>query len=223
MRSRIDIHFGEEAWVADAAGILFHPRASCLIVSDLHLEKSSYLARYGALLPRYDSQDTLQRLQRLIMQYQPNQVICLGDSFHDTGSYQRLTTSNQALLCEMIRSTSWQWILGNHDPYLPQHLPGNYTTERIIGNVRLRHEPAASELPQIVGHFHPKAAYKAAGSIVKGKAFIHDSQLLIMPAFGTYTGGLEITHQTIQSLFQSAHVYLCYREALFKVPYNSAV
>ena len=41
---------------------LYWPRERALLVADLHLEKASWYARHGQLLPPYDSRETLERL-----------------------------------------------------------------------------------------------------------------------------------------------------------------
>ena len=71
--------------VVDPAGILWWPAERLLAVSDLHFEKASSFARYGALLPPFDTAATLARLREAIMRYRPRTVLALGDSFHDGG------------------------------------------------------------------------------------------------------------------------------------------
>ena len=53
-----------------------------LCVSDLHLGKSERVARRGgAILPPYETQDTLERLEQDLQDYPVETVVCLGDSF----------------------------------------------------------------------------------------------------------------------------------------------
>src|SRR3712207_2938563 len=81
---------GREA-VLDPAGALWLAGSRTLVVADLHLEKSSSLARRGMLLPPYDTGATLALLAALIARRDPARVVCLGDSFHDRGGFGRLT------------------------------------------------------------------------------------------------------------------------------------
>ncbi len=69
----------------DPSGALFWRERALLAIADLHLEKGSAFARRGALLPPYDTQATLEQLARTVRRFQPRTVVCLGDSFHDTG------------------------------------------------------------------------------------------------------------------------------------------
>ena len=66
---------------------LFWPREAALLVADLHLEKSSFFASHGQMLPPYDSRDTLERLALAVRETGARRVFCLGDNFHyDAGS-----------------------------------------------------------------------------------------------------------------------------------------
>ena len=67
---------------------LFWPRENTLLVADLHLEKASFYAQAGSLLPPYDSRETLERLARSLAQdgttvlwvtHDPLQADRLGD------------------------------------------------------------------------------------------------------------------------------------------------
>ena len=72
---------------ARASGALWWPDERLLCVADLHLGKSERLARRGgALLPPYETAETLDRLAAEIAALAPARVVCLGDSFDDTAA-----------------------------------------------------------------------------------------------------------------------------------------
>ncbi|MGB5485313.1 MAG: phosphoesterase, partial [Parasphingorhabdus sp.] len=74
--------------VAPAA--LFWPMKNALLVADLHLEKASFYARQGQMLPPYDSQATLAELAGLVSATGATTVFCLGDNYHDGAGEARL-------------------------------------------------------------------------------------------------------------------------------------
>ena len=76
--------------VVDPAGALWLSASRTLVVADLHLEKGSAFARRGMFLPPYDTAATLLMLSALLLRRNPRRVICLGDSFHDSGGHGRL-------------------------------------------------------------------------------------------------------------------------------------
>lgn len=216
------INFAGEPLILDAARVLYAPERKALIVSDLHLEKGSYLATHGGhVLPGLDTRDTLQRLAAAMQHYQPQTVICLGDSFHDRLAEWRMQAEDKQALMRLCATVpDWVWVLGNHDPELPESLPGRSVTHQNWHDILLVHEPEAVQRPQIIGHYHPKISLRIKGYKLAGPCFCQSDHLLIMPAFGSYTGGLSVTDSAIQSLYGEAATtyHLSYRNKLWSIP-----
>lgn len=184
---------GVEA-LADAAGILVLPASSTLIVSDLHFEKGSAYAARGQLIPPYDTRSTLRRLGECIAHHRPERVIALGDSFHDLGADGRMDAEDATALQALVASVAnWVWIEGNHDPAPPSRFGGVILHELSIGALILRHLPAEQAAPgEIAGHLHPCAKVSGKGRAVRARCFATDGTRLVMPAFGAFTGGLNV-------------------------------
>ena len=82
--NKVEFSFAEQNLSALPSGALWWPERQLLCVSDLHLGKSERMARRGgAILPPYESQDTLDRLAADLERTGAATVICLGDSFDD--------------------------------------------------------------------------------------------------------------------------------------------
>ncbi len=194
------ITFSDSELTLDARAALFWPREKTLVVSDLHLQKGRALRRFAHPLPDYDTVDTLRRLSTLIEVYQPLRVICLGDSFHDTHSGANLPPGQCEEINRLCESVShWSWIIGNHDPDIPEMLAGERYDVLSIAGICFSHEPLDRNTPQINGHFHPKTTLRIGNENLRGKCFLSNDSILLMPAFGTFTGGLDITHEAITS------------------------
>jgi len=185
-----------------ASGAAFLPEFQTLIVSDLHLEKGSKAASRGWLAPGLDSFDTLSRLRGTIEDVRPARTICLGDSFQDRNAGERMAGEDRLALdglCGLVEN--WVWIAGNHDPDLPEFCDGERLDEIEIGALTLRHQPSQfRQRPEIAGHFHPKASLSAGNYRFSGPCFCVFDSLLIMPAFGAYTGGLSCSDPAIRGL-----------------------
>jgi hypothetical protein len=187
--------------IADPSGALFWPAESCLIVADLHLEKGSGFARRGTLLPPYDSAATLRRLASAIDTHRPRQVLCLGDSFHDSHAPARLEATESAVLAALTARVEWIWIAGNHDPDPPAGLGGRVAADVIVGPLVFRHEARPGiATGEVSGHFHPKASVATRGRRVSARCFVEDGNRLILPAFGAYAGGLDVFDPAIRGL-----------------------
>lgn len=189
--------------VADPSGALIWPERSTIVVADLHLEKGSGYARKGTLLPPYDSQATLARLETLVERHRPASFLCLGDSFHDGDAPARLSAAERASIAALTRRTDWVWIEGNHDPAPPGDLGGRVASEIVVGPLVFRHQPRTG-MGEISGHLHPKAHVPTRGGHIAGRCFVEDGQRLILPAFGAFAGGLDVLDPAIRRLMGPA-------------------
>lgn len=211
---------GERA-VCDRRGVLYFPEHKLLAVSDLHLEKGSSLARRGALIPPYDTAATLSRLQAVIADYQPAIVISLGDSFHDGGGAARMHAGFRERLESLIAGRDWFWVAGNHDPEAPAGLSGRTVREIAIGALSFRHEPSSTRIEgEIAGHLHPCARIVQRGRSVRRRCFAGDGGRMIMPAFGAYTGSLNVLDRAYAGLFrrESLTAYMLGAQRIFALP-----
>src|SRR3546814_10236272 len=95
--------------VALREGALFWPARGALLVADLHLEKASWFARGGQMLPPYDSIATLADLTALVERTAPAEIWCLGDSFHASAGSARLPERARAMLGTLTTRRRWVW------------------------------------------------------------------------------------------------------------------
>lgn len=214
------LHLGSERLMLDPSGAIYWPSRNMLIVSDLHLEKGSAAAARGRLLPPYDSRATLDRIALLMRHYSPKIMLALGDSFHDADGAHRLAPAEAARLSAMGRQSHFIWVLGNHDAALPASLPGEICAQWSDGPLVFRHEAASAAVQgvaELSGHYHPKATVPVRGAAVTRPCFITDGhRRLILPAFGAYTGGLDVAHPTIAAFFpRGARIFLLGQDRLF--------
>ena len=182
------------------SGALHIPGEAALCVSDLHLGKSDRIARRGGgLLPPYEARETLARLEADIFATNARQVICLGDSFDDLAAQDSLGEAERLWLARLQAGRRWIWIEGNHDPG-PVELGGSHLAEMRLGALVYRHIAQKGAEGEVSGHYHPK--HRGSGAGPARAAFIYDQRRLILPAYGTYTGGLSTTDPAISALFK---------------------
>jgi len=186
---------------ARASGALWWGAERLLCVADLHLCRSERLARRGgALLPPYETSETLGRLGDEIAALAPRAVICLGDSFDDCAAGEALVPADAARLDALMAGREWVWIAGNHDP-APLALAGTYRDELAVGPLAFRHAARPGAEPgEVSGHFHPKLRLPVRGRGVVRRCFLADDVRVILPAFGAYTGGLDVGHPALAAL-----------------------
>lgn len=185
------------------SGAMWLERERTLVVADLHFEKgSSYAARFGQMLPPYDTRETLDRLDRELDLLKPERLIFLGDSFHDGAGEARLAADDHKRLEGLALGRELVWAVGNHDADGPKVLPGEVIDEAAIAGLTLRHEPEPGvQLGEVAGHLHPAAKVASGRATTRRRCFVTDGQRLVLPAFGAFTGGLNILDEAFSNLF----------------------
>ncbi len=201
-----------ELSVLRCSGALWLPAHGTLVAGDLHLEKGSAYAARGQMLPPYDSRATLDRLETEIAELKPERVVLLGDSFHDSRSIGRMAGDDRARLDRLAEGRDWVWLEGNHDREAltvadadaVSRLPGRVVGDMALGALFLTHEPEAMPRPgEVAGHLHPCARVMAHARMVRRACFVTDGRRLILPAFGAFTGGLNVLDPAITGLFET--------------------
>ena len=189
--------------IADISGALFWPEKQTVIFSDLHLEKGSWFAKQNVLLPPYDTLDTLNRVEKVINYFKPSRVISLGDSFHDDTWMERISKAQIAKILNLTNNYEWFWIQGNHDPSGVPSLGGINLNDYLDPPLTFRHEAKRETRDgEVSGHFHPKAKIKLNRKSFSDRCFISDEKRVILPAFGSFTGGLNVMDKAISSFFR---------------------
>jgi DNA ligase-associated metallophosphoesterase len=195
---------------------LFWPAENALLVADLHLEKASWFAQCGQMLPPYDSRETLERIALAIRATGARRVFCLGDNFHDDAGVQRLEPHAAGMLAALTRATDWMWITGNHDATLDGLAGGTVLDELALGGLVLRHQARGGPgAPELSGHFHPRLRLVVRGRrIARPCVVIGESRpdnggnaplgRMILPAFGALTGGMDAADPAIVAALQPA-------------------
>lgn len=212
--------FQQHTLSARASGTLLWPAEHLLCVSDLHFGKAQrYAAQGGASLPPYDTLDTLARLNEDIEQSGASTVICLGDSFDAIRSGLDLDSRARDWITRLQAGRRWIWIEGNHDPG-PVGIGGTHLAEVSLKGLTFRHiaQSGSQVKGEISGHFHPKAHLKTRGGTITRRCFAYDTERLIMPAFGTYTGGLDVTSDAISNVLSPEAICVLLGQAAQPVP-----
>ena len=203
--------------VADRSGALWWPAERLLAVADLHLEKGSSFAKTGQLLPPYDSRATLSRLNATVARFEPKTIVCLGDNFHDPDGPNRLDAESKGMVALLQRRRRFVWIEGNHDAAAAAALGGESAPEIELGPLLFRHEPREGHAPgELAGHLHPVAIAVTRARHLRRRCFVSDGTRCVLPAFGAYTGGLDVFDPAFSPLFpQSFQAFLIGRDRVY--------
>ncbi len=183
------------------SGALHWPAEGLMCVADLHLGKSERMARRGgAMLPPYEGRDTLARLAADIAATGATRVICLGDSFDDDDAATGIDGETRAALAALAAERDWIWIAGNHDPAAHLDIGEGPMHELPIGALVFRHIAEPGAAGEISGHYHPKARLRTRARTIARRCMLFDRARAVLPAYGTYTGGLFCDAEPLASL-----------------------
>jgi metallophosphoesterase superfamily enzyme len=174
-----------DAWL-DARLALWLPTARALVVSDLHWGYAESHRAQGNLLPAWGDADIAARLRSLIADYQPAEMIWLGDSLHTLAGRSAAETF---LLDAAVPVTI---LAGNHDARWSRAQELRAVTR---GGYFLHHgdqaPSVADDLVEIVGHHHPAFVWHdGAGTHLKLPALVASDRRLVLPAFSPWAAGL---------------------------------
>ncbi|KFL31025.1 hypothetical protein JP75_11805 [Devosia riboflavina] len=173
------------------SGALYWHARQTLLVADLHFEKMASFARRGQMLPPYDTGMTLSRLEADLRRTGARKLISLGDTFHRADSSTLLANAERLRLDAIVESVDCTWLSGNHDP-APHAIGGFCCAELELDGLTLSHEPKKGKPGLVAGHLHPAARIAMEGRTARSACFVHDNRVLILPAYGSSTGALNI-------------------------------
>ena len=193
------IQFGNNQFLLNPDGSMYWLEEKSLIVGDLHLEKSTSYIDQGNFLPPYDTIDTLERLLNITKELSPNKIIFLGDVFHDNSAFDRLKTKEKQLFKDILNKNVI-WVKGNHDNNFKYVDIKTYTSYKLKKFIFSHISDKKNKL-EISAHYHPKVTFQFKGTKVSKPCFLIDKEKIILPAYGAYTGGLNISSDIYKNLF----------------------
>ena len=183
-----------ETVVLSAQRALFRPSTGQLLVADPHFGKAEVFRAHGLPVPEGTTSDNLVRLDRLIGEFAPRELVFLGDFLHArvTEVFTRLLPwrrSHGALPMRLVR--------GNHDARagaFPAALDMRVDAEVVEAPFVYRHAPGASRQGfTLAGHLHPAFRLRGRGrGSLRLACFWLAPHGMVLPAFGEFTGCMEI-------------------------------
>lgn len=182
---------GRAAWM---------PATRTLLVADLHLGKAAAFRRAGIPVPEGSAQRDLARLVRLVQETAATRLLVLGDLFHARSGCTERVFAEFTAARRSITGTEVVLVPGNHDRAVGR-LPPDLGIDSAPPTVdeppfHFVHEPGTPP-PEprrtcfsVAGHLHPTVSIGApSGDRVTERCFVAETALLILPAFGSFTGG----------------------------------
>ncbi len=184
-------------FTASPAGTLFWQEQQLLMIADAHFSKEMHFRKSGIAIPGGILQNDLKKMDALIAEFDPSEILFLGDMFHSemnegVTAFLEWRKRNAALRCSLV--------IGNHDILDAgwYAFAGIAVTEDQlqIDNIIFSHEKLTqhdADCYNFSGHIHP-------GFSISGKAkqklrlpcFWFGKAAGVLPAFGRFTGSVAV-------------------------------
>ena len=201
--------------VLDGRLALFHNRQRWLAVADLHFGYEISQRAAGRLMPMWGMRSVEDRLTELLIAYQPERLVIVGDLVHDRSAAReaQLLVERLRAMCEVIL------LAGNHDRHLGRAI--EMRNEWHCDGFHFHHGHCAADTPgliQIIGHHHPAGTIRdGAGLRLKLPAFVQQDGCWILPAFSPWAAGAAWQPDP------ASRMWLCTPTRILQVPQNAAV
>lgn len=174
-------------------GAVFLTDSAVLVLSDVHLGKSAAFRAKGLPIPEGDTALDLQRMLDLARTHQAKRLVVAGDLFHaPAGITPELEAALERFLHEL--AVPFSLVVGNHDAKL-KRIPPMITKVSYLDlgeHIRILHDPDQAEGGRlhITGHWHPVVRIPdGKRTSLRLPCFLHRNNVLVLPAFGSFTGG----------------------------------
>ncbi len=184
----------------------FWPSYRTLGLADVHLGKAHSLQRLGLPISAEAHRDDLNQIAELIHQLNPSHVVILGDFIHRKDSWSDSLIKMLDAFFAKFAEIRWSLVIGNHErgskPYL-ESLPFQISEESLqVGPLTMAHGHGKSAAGfVIVGHVHPVISLKNGPTRLRLPCFVLDDKRLLLPSFGSLTGGFELEIASDQRIF----------------------
>ena len=167
---------------------LFHQAEKWLAVADLHFGYELSQRAAGRLVPLWGMTSIEARLTELLDEYQPRQLIIIGDLVHDAAS----ATAASEFLVRLRQRCEVTAVTGNHDRHVESTI--DFVPRWETPDFLFQHghcAPEATDRIRIIGHHHPSATIRdGAGLRLKCPALIQQEHCWILPAFSPWAEGV---------------------------------
>lgn len=188
-------HAGERLRLTGTPGVVWGAM-DALIVADVHLGKAAAFRDGGVPVPEGTTVHDLTRLSDAVARAGVGRLIVLGDLVHASAWRRPATREAIERWRRAHRDVEMLCVRGNHDRNagrLPPELEIREVDEpHRMGALTLVHDPARADSGAMGGHLHPVVRLRGAGGGMRSRCFWRRDGVLVLPAFGSFTGGMVV-------------------------------
>ena len=192
---------------------LFIRKERILIINDLHIGYEEVLHRKGILVPKFQLDEIIKKMENIIKKTNPKKIIINGDLKHEFGKVLRQEWKEVLKFLDYLLENVEEVIIikGNHDPIIKpiaEKRGINIVKEYPVGNVLIVHGDELIETDAkriIIGHEHPAITIRDGSKWEKYKCFLKGKwkghELMVVPSFNPLLEGTNVLERQMLSPF----------------------
>jgi len=188
---------------------VYWPARQMLIIADIHFGKAASFRAQGIPVPRGTTTENLAGLDDLVERHGAHHVMFLGDFLHARAAHA--SSTQQAMLAWRHTRPDLQLTLvrGNHDKHAgdPAAALGIELVDEphTVGPFAFCHHPDLDMDNDagyaLAGHVHPAWVLATRYDALRLPCFVVGSQRMILPSFGSFTGGHVVTREAGDAIY----------------------
>lgn len=192
-----ETHIFGETFLLHPFRAMYWQREKMLLLSDLHLGKVAHFRNHGIPVPQASSDANWDKLISLLLDFQPERVLFLGDLFHSDFNVE---WDDFCHLTAQFSNISFELVPGNHDilfaghyeeARLVLHPPTLEMAPFLFSHIPL--ETISGDRYNLAGHIHPSVCLRGYGrQTMRLPCFYFADNQGILPAFGAFTGTADV-------------------------------
>lgn len=170
------------------------PLSHTLLIADAHIGKATSFRSLGVPVPGGTTSETLAGIAALVARYEVRRIVFLGDFLHSARSHAAATLAAVAGWRAQHPALQLVLVRGNHDDRAgdpPAELGFEVVDEPLReGALALCHHPRPLDGAFVIaGHLHPCVSVQGrARERLRLPCFHLHARMLVLPAFGSFTG-----------------------------------
>lgn len=204
MAAALPIEIAGAPCLLDGRRALYWHAAQTLVLADVHLGKGEAFRRQGVAIPSGHTEADCDAIGALLDDYRPQRLIVCGDLFHDRLQGDEPWLDGVRALCTRHGQLAFDVVLGNHDRKTA-HLPDlgiDWHASIAAPPFVFHHEPQSDERGYVLaGHLHPVVQLRGLGDALRLPVLWLGEGVGVLPAFGSFTGGLAVEAADTDRLF----------------------
>lgn len=185
-----------------------------LVIGDIHIGYEEALNKQGILMPRFQYEEIIVRLRKLLSGLKVKRIVINGDIKHEFGSISEQEWRDTLKLIDFL-SKFGELVLvkGNHDTILgpiAEKRSVKVVDSLVIEDVFIVHGDKIVPVPDgvktiVIGHEHPAVGLVEGAKREVYKCFLVGKwkkyNLIVMPSFNLVTEGTDVLKEKLLSPF----------------------